>query len=236
MLVPVMADAVKVQNLRFTFPGADTPVLDIESFTAAEGERLFLLGSSGSGKSTLLNILAGILKPQQGSVQVFGQALDAMPDRARDRFRARHIGYIFQQFNLIPYLDVESNIRLSAFCAGQNTRATPERIRSLLDKLQLSPQLLHRRADRLSVGQQQRVAVARAMVNGPRLIIADEPTSALDEAVKDDFIKLLLEIQHSEGATVIFVSHDQRLAQHFQRSVNLAHINRAGQGEARHAG
>lgn len=227
-------NAIHLKNLEFSWSDSSAPLLQIPELSVPVGQRLFLLGASGSGKSTLLNILAGLLLPQQGEVQVLGQNLRAMGGRARDAFRAKHLGFIFQQFNLIPYLDVLDNIKLAAHCAGSGTKDLDSRASMLLESLRINRDLWSQRADQLSVGQQQRVAVARAMINKPGIIIADEPTSALDDAVRDDFLQLLLGAHQRKDVTILFVSHDRSLAGRFDRVVQLADINHADKGGERH--
>jgi len=221
--------ALAIHELLFRWPGSDLPALYIPQLTVAPGERVFLLGASGSGKSTLLNLVAGIITPQQGSIRLFGQELSALGERARDRFRARNIGLVFQQFNLLPWLDVATNIRLACSFGGNAAGGSHARMLALLDSLQLDAALLSRRADRLSVGQQQRVAIARALINDPQLLIADEPTSALDSAARDGFIELLLQVQQARGITVLFVSHDAALAGYFSRVLDMKVLNQAAQ-------
>lgn len=220
---------VALDRLRFDWDAA--PCLDIPAFDLAAGEQVFLHGPSGSGKSTLLNLLAGVLVPRAGEVTVLGTALSTLPGAARDRFRADHLGLVFQQFNLIPYLSVLENVLLPCrFSARRRARAgDPKQAAArLLGHLDLDPALWHRRADALSVGQQQRVAAARALIGAPELIIADEPTSALDADRQDAFLDLLTRECAANGAALIFVSHDKRLAARFSRTVALTDINRAG--------
>lgn len=217
--------AVDIHNLQFRWPGMAAPALSIPRFEIAAGDRVFLLGSSGSGKSTLLNLIAGIVTPEAGSIDVLGQSLHTLGGRARDRFRARHIGLIFQQFNLIPWLDVAANIGLPCGFNGNAEGATRTAMAAQLEALALDPALLNRRANQLSVGQQQRVAIARALINKPELLIADEPTSALDSAARDDFVKLLLRVHAERNLTVLFVSHDAALAGHFSRVIDMAVLN-----------
>jgi putative ABC transport system ATP-binding protein len=219
--------AIDIRNLQFRWPGSTAPTLSIPHLEVASGEGVFLLGSSGSGKSTLLNLIAGIVMPQAGSIDVLGQSLHTLGARARDRFRARHIGLIFQQFNLIPWLDVATNIRLACAFGGNAAGATRTAMAAQLEALALDPALLGRRADQLSVGQQQRVAIARALINKPELLIADEPTSALDSAARDGFVKLLLQVRAERKLTVLFVSHDAALAGHFSRVIDMATLNEA---------
>lgn len=223
----VMSDAIQLSDVSFTWPGANTAALDIKKFDVAKGERVFLLGASGTGKSTLLNLIAGLTRPDSGTVTVLGKDISKTGGRERDKFRARNIGFIFQQFNLIPYLDIRTNIKLSAKVAGKSSPDISKKIDTLLARLRIDDKLLTQRADCLSVGQQQRVAVARAMINDPALIIADEPTSSLDHGVRDEFIELLLTTQNHTGSTILFVSHDLSLTSHFDRVTDMKNINMA---------
>ena|SRR3990167_748574 len=221
------ASAIAVMGLQFGYPRTGESVLDILNWQVERGTQVFLKGASGSGKSTLLNLLAGILAAPPGSVRLLNQDLAALSSRQRDRFRARHVGMVFQQFNLIPYLSVIDNIQLASHFAGLARSATLERAQQLFDALKLHTALLQQRADQLSVGQQQRVAIARALINGPEILLADEPTSALDSELRDRFIQLLLELCQQQKSTLIFVSHDMQLAHQFSRVVTLDSINRA---------
>lgn len=226
------ADAIRVEGLRFAWPG-HPPVIDIDRFSLARGEKLFLRGPSGSGKSTLLGLIAGVLTPQDGKIAVLGQDMAALSAAKRDRVRADHLGVIFQMFNLVPYLSVTGNVTLPLLfsparrkAAGSDADAEAHR---LLGRLGLTdPKLLHRRVSDLSVGQQQRVAAARALMGGPEIVIADEPTSALDADARDRFIELLSEEAGRTGAALLFVSHDASLARLFDRAVDLTEINAAG--------
>jgi putative ABC transport system ATP-binding protein len=196
----------------------------------APGESVFLHGPSGCGKSTLLGLLAGVLVPSAGQVTLMGQPWSALGGAARDRLRADHVGYIFQQFNLLPYLSVLDNVRLPCrFSARRAQRAgdAAATARALLAQVGLAEDHWTRRADELSVGQQQRVAAARALIGTPELVIADEPTSALDAALRDGFMTVLLAQCRTAGSTLVFVSHDERLATHFDRRLSLPAINTA---------
>ena len=226
--------AISIQDLRFAWPSQREPWLAIPSFRVDCGERVFLQGASGCGKSTLLNLVTGLLPCRPGEISLFGHDLGAMAASARDRLRAREIGQIFQQFNLVPFLDVERNIRLPGHFAGHGSHKPRQELEALLDALQLDHALLHHRADRLSVGQKQRVAVASAFYNYPKLLIADEPTSALDADSRDSFIDLLLTMQKTTNATLLFVSHDKELARHFDRVVTMAGLNRTVSTETAH--
>ncbi len=221
--------AVSIKDLQFYYDKAcGHPILDIPQWSVAAGEHVFIQGPSGSEKSTLLNLLAGILTASEGHIDILGQSLGTLPAHRRDRFRARHIGFVFQQFNLIPYLNLLDNILLASYFTGasQDESITVQALQ-LLQSLGLGTELHRRPASQLSLGQQQRVAIARALINRPQLLIVDEATSALDRENSDDFMTLLMEtvIQHS--ITLIFVSHDQSLARYFSRSVCLHDINTA---------
>lgn len=231
--------AVALDALRFRWPGQDEACLDIAELRLDKGEQVFLHGASGSGKSTLLNLLGGVLAPVSGRIEVLGHPLSALTATQRDRFRVDHVGFIFQQFNLIPYLSVLDNVLLpTRFSRRRRTRALENAAHlqaeagRLLTHLDLDTGLWRRSASDLSVGQQQRVAAARALIGRPELVIADEPTSALDAERQDAFLDLLGRECAGAGASLIFVSHDRRLAGHFQRTLSMADLNRAGAARA----
>ncbi|AEM51526.1 ABC transporter related protein [Stenotrophomonas maltophilia JV3] len=211
-------------------------VLDVPRLWIEQGSSVLLRGISGGGKSTLLGLLAGVLLPGKGSVEVAGQALQAMRGAARDRFRADHLGVIFQQFNLLPFLSVRDNIalglRFSRLRSERISGSVDAEIVRLLRALQLDPALMQRRAGTLSVGQQQRVAAARALIGRPALLLADEPTSALDRDAATAFLQLMSAQCQAAGTTVLVVSHDDSLQSLFDRTIALSEINQAG---ARHA-
>ncbi|MEO0818020.1 MAG: ATP-binding cassette domain-containing protein [Pseudomonadota bacterium] len=228
---------VSVTGLKFSWPGTSALTLDIDAFEVYPGERVFLRGPSGSGKSTLLGLISGVLEPQAGSIQVAGERLGDLSAARRDRLRADRLGIIFQLFNLVPYLSVTENValplRFSNVRRARITGSVEEEAQRLLSALGLAdPALLRRNVIDLSVGQQQRVAAARALIGGPDLIIADEPTSALDTLARDRFIELLSAEAAKTGAALLFVSHDPALSSHFERAVDLTEINRAVQEEA----
>ncbi|MGL6514594.1 ABC transporter ATP-binding protein [Aeromonas hydrophila] len=220
---------VEIRDLAFAWPGHEV-VLDLPALTISEGERVFIKGPSGSGKSTLLGLLAGIQTANHGTLEVLGQPLARLSGRARDHFRAANLGYIFQQFNLLPFLSVQDNVT-SALTFSPEKRARlqgspAEEARRLLQELQLPEEALHRPVHALSIGQQQRVAAARALIGSPPLVIADEPTSALDTDNRAAFIKLLFEECDKQGSTLVFVSHDPHLEPLFPRVENLQQLNR----------
>ncbi len=226
-----------LEDVRFSWPKATEATLDIPLFSMEHGERVFLRGPSGSGKTTLLSLIAAVLSPDRGVVKVAGTDLATVRGAARDRFRADHIGLVFQQFNLLPFLSVSQNVLLPCrFSARRRIRAQEMggsldgEVQRLLTALNLDAAALrHRQAMSLSVGQQQRVAVARALIGRPQLVIADEPTSALDADTRDAFLELLFAEIEATGASLLFVSHDAALAQRFDRHVDLPELNRAEQ-------
>jgi putative ABC transport system ATP-binding protein len=227
--------AIELQNIEFSWPGKPR-LLSIAEFYVAAGERLFLRGPSGSGKSTLLGILGGVLAPQRGIVRLLGQDLTALSASERDVFRGEHIGFIFQMFNLIPYLTVRENVllplrfssaRARRLTTGSSAVADPaaEAVR-LLNTLGLSgDDLIDRPVTQLSIGQQQRVAAARALLGRPEIIVADEPTSSLDHDARENFLQLLMQECRTQNSTLIFVSHDTSLSTLFDRTVSLDELN-----------
>ena len=225
---------VDVSNLAFRWQPEAPTVLSIDALQVSPGERLFIKGPSGSGKSTLLSLLSGVTTASAGTVRVMDQELDQLGSVQRDHFRADHIGYIFQMFNLIPYLSVVDNVMLPCrFSARRRAKALARsnsleaEARRLLQHLDMDHPDLHRRAvTTLSVGQQQRVAAARALMGSPELLIADEPTSSLDADRRESFIRLLFDESRESGATLIFVSHDASLQHLFDRTIDLAQMNR----------
>jgi putative ABC transport system ATP-binding protein len=222
--------ALRITDLVFRWP-RQAACLDIQGFELAAGERVFLHGASGSGKSTLLGLLGGVALPQAGRIELLGTDITRLSSRARDRFRADHIGFLFQQFNLLPWLPAIDNVLLPCtFSARRRERAGADpraEAGRMLRHLDLQPESWRKPAGELSVGQQQRVAAARALIGRPEILIADEPTSALDAERQQVFIDLLLQESAAVGAALVFVSHDQRLAGHFDRSVALHEINTA---------
>ena len=227
-------NVVDLSGVRFSWTGVPPLLIDIKAMQVARAERVFLRGPSGSGKSTLLSLLAGVITPREGSLRVLGREIGVLSAAERDRFRADHIGFIFQMFNLIPYLSVVENVALAC---GFSRRRRAHAIRAggsvegeavrLLEHLDMgAADVLRRPVTELSVGQQQRVAAARALIGAPELVIADEPTSSLDADRRAAFIDLLFGECARDQATLIFVSHDATLAPLFDRSIEFAEINR----------
>ncbi|RUO68277.1 ABC transporter ATP-binding protein [Idiomarina ramblicola] len=226
--------AVSIENLLFSWAG-QRPTLDIPGWQIKQGETVLLRGPSGSGKSTLLSLLAGINTPQSGSLNLFETAFSNLSGRQRDRYRADNIGYIFQQFNLLPYLSALDNALLACQFSKKRRQRIAEQGSSaeatateMLQRLGLNSTQIEQPAHTLSVGQQQRVAAARALLGAPKLLIADEPTSALDAEHRDTFIQLLLELSSQNNTTVIFVTHDAALSSYFDQHVELNTLNQAG--------
>jgi putative ABC transport system ATP-binding protein len=227
-----MADAIALADLKFRY-SQGRMVLDIPELKIERGERVFLFGPSGSGKTTLLGIVAGVLEANSGRVEVLGRDLGKMKPAERDAFRGSHIGYIFQLFNLIPYLTVEENITLPCRLSAERRRRLNGKdlhraAREVAAHLGIA-ELLHEDVTKLSVGQQQRVAASRALIGTPELIVADEPTSSLDHDHRERFIQLLFESCREVGSTLVFVSHDRTLMPMFSRALSLPDVNRASE-------
>lgn len=230
---PQPEPAIELTGLRFTWPRDKAPTLAIEVLSVARGERLFIAGPSGSGKSSLLGVLAGVLVPQKGVVKSLSNNLASINSAERDRFRADHVGYVFQMFNLIPYLSVIENVilpcrfsKLRKEKALRSKKTVEAEALRLLAHLGLNGKtLLSQPVAELSVGQQQRVAAARALIGSPEIIIADEPTSALDSNHRKKFIRLLLQEGKQSDSTIVFVSHDLSLAPYFDKTIKMTEIN-----------
>lgn len=220
---------------QLTFSYATTPIIDIDSLVIDNGERVFIAGPSGCGKSTLLNLISGTLTlPQKDDhITVLDQSYAQLTARQLDRFRAHNMGIVFQQFNLIGYLSVRENIALSTEFHPCNKTALLATIPALIAQLQLPAHIIDQPANTLSIGQQQRVAIARALIHKPSILIVDEPTSALDESATSSFMQTLLAMCDKHHTTLLFVSHDLRLASYFTRTIALNEINRVTHSEAR---
>jgi len=231
--------AIDISELSFSWSERDDPILGIERLRVQHGEHVFIEGPSGSGKSTLLSLIASVVTPQKGSIRVTGKPINELKGADRDRFRADHIGFIYQMFNLIPYLSVVENVTLP--CRFSPRRRSRARDRSssveteamrLLQELGMGDRAVIRKsASELSVGQQQRVAAARALIGTPELLIADEPTSSLDAVHREAFIELLFKECDQVDTTIVFVSHDTALAKHFGRTIRLAEVNSPARGQ-----
>lgn len=224
-------DTVSFADVRYSWPGPSPFTLTIAEFDLHRGEKLLLLGPSGSGKSTFLSLLAGIVVPDRGRIDINGTNMAKLSGAARDRFRVEQFGIIFQMFNLLPYASLIDNVLLPLrFSSVRRANALREETleeaaKRLLLALGLDETVIAlSRAASLSVGQQQRVAAARALIGAPQIIVADEPTSALDHDTEGAFLKLLFAQSEKADASVIMVSHDEGLASHFDRVVRLKDI------------
>lgn len=225
---------LQLDAVTFAWPGQPR-LLEIDHFALRRGEKVFLKGPSGSGKTTLLGLLGGVHLPDNGTIRLLDQSLSELSGARRDRFRADHTGYIFQMFNLLPYLSVVENVTLPCRFSTlrrervfAHTASLDQAATDLLAGLGLSdPALLRRPVTELSIGQQQRVAAARALIGSPELVIADEPTSALDTDSREAFLRLLFAECERGGSSLLFVSHDSSLEPLFDRALSLKDINRA---------
>lgn len=222
------APVIRLENVRksFAMPGGErVDVLDVPGFELAAGEQAALEGTSGSGKSTLLHVISGIMRPDSGRVEVAGVDITRLPESRRDRLRADTLGLVFQQFNLLPGFTALENVLVAmSFGSGRPDRVRAEK---LLDAVGLGHRLHHKPAE-LSIGQQQRVAVARALANRPAVILADEPTASVDAAHQQQVVDLLTNTCTEHGVALLVVTHDPHVASQFPRRLALAEFNRAG--------
>ena len=225
---------IDIEPMRFAWTRGGPDTLVLGRLNVAQGQTVFLHGPSGCGKSSFLGLLAGVLQPQHGRVSLLGQDWAALPLGQRDAFRADHVGVIFQQFNLLPYLSVLDNVTLPCrFSKLRRERCQaaggPEvSAQTWLQRMGLPEGLWARRADTLSVGQQQRVAAARALIGQPELVLADEPTSALDAALRHDFMDVLMQAARDAGSTLVCVSHDPQQAARFDLQWSLPELQQTG--------
>lgn len=218
---------LKLADVEYTWPGRLAFSLTVPQLSVSAGETVLLLGESGSGKSTLLSLICGTISPNRGAVTLAGTEITSLSRRARDRLRAEQIGVIFQQFNLLPFGSVLDNILLPLrFAPKRRKRAgdAAAEAASLCAALGLPDDVVRMKASALSVGQQQRVAVARALIGQPQLIVADEPTSALDANSQSAFLDLLFKQTAVHNTSLLMVSHDPRLGDHFDRVLRIEDI------------
>ena len=220
---------LEINNLKFFWSINDDFKIEINNFKIKNNEKILLLGKSGSGKSTLLNLISGILKPVSGSIKVESKELSLLSSSQLDNFRAENIGVIFQQFNLLNFTSPIDNILLPCHFTNfknKNYKFFKERAFALSKKLNLDQELLTKKnSNKLSVGQQQRISILRAVINMPKIILADEPTSALDQSNQDLFLEMLFEICHNEQVSLIMVSHDERLKSKFEKSYYIESLS-----------
>ena len=222
-----------LKNVCFSWKNSGRELLNLPELLVEQHDHVFLQGPSGSGKSTLLALVGGILVSESGTLKVLGTEIKSLSSSARDAFRVDHIGFIFQLFNLLPYLSIEENVmlplsfsKIRAKRAGRTKIDQVNEAHRLLKSLALGEQLAEKSpVTELSVGQQQRVAAARALIGNPELIIADEPTSALDADLRHSFLELLFGECKKAGSTLLFVSHDSSLSELFKRKISMDEIN-----------
>lgn len=206
----------KLENIRHDYDG--NTVLELPHFEGAQGEHWLVLGLSGSGKTTLLHLIAGLLTPTQGTVHVAGEDVSRLSGNTLDRFRGRNIGIVFQQMHLLQTLTVRENLLLARYLA--DLPQDRQRVKEVLDSLDIGDRE-SAYPDELSVGERQRVTIARAVMNEPRLLLADEPTSALDDVRSDQVLNLLLEQAERYNATLVIATHDQRVKDRFDKHLDL---------------
>jgi putative ABC transport system ATP-binding protein len=221
-----LAISLKDMNYRYKNAPANYAGLSIAQWNVDITERVFLHGNSGTGKTTLLNLLCGILIPTSGNVSLFNNNISRLSNSQRDLFRAKNIGVVSQKFNLIPYLSVLKNIQLAAYFVKNSRPEVNNDVKTLLNALQLPNNIIHRPVNQLSAGQQQRIAIARALINNPRLLLVDEPTSALDTSAKNAFMDLLMQMCDNTKMTLVFVSHDASLSHHFDSNLDMTSLDR----------
>lgn len=213
---------IRLQSVTQVFPPVDgnrVRALDRVDFDANVGELVMVVGPSGSGKSTLLYTIGGMLKPSEGEVVVAGKKVYSLSAAGRAKYRRDHVGFVFQTFNLIPFLSCLENVALPALLSGRARRSSLRAAGALLERFDMDHRVGHRPA-KLSVGERQRVALARSLINEPEVLLADEPTGNLDPAATDNVMRILIELSRS-GQTVLMVTHDHQLAEKGSRIIHL---------------
>lgn len=218
---------IKIDSVRFHWSKKSCFKIFVPNFEINKGEKVLLLGESGSGKTTLLSLICGFLNPLSGSISINGSAINKLSSKTKDEHRADNIGIIFQQFNLLPYANVVDNIVLPLYFSkvrSANVTNQRESALNLCKQLRLPDDIDQYKASSLSVGQQQRVAVARALIGNPSLVIADEPTSSLDTDAQQIFLDLMFEQISNNKSTLLMVSHDRSLAERFDRLIDINEV------------
>jgi|TARA_B110000438_G_scaffold41126_1_gene40997 putative ABC transport system ATP-binding protein len=217
---------ISVENLNYSLGNNTRFSLKINKFILQKSDSFLIYGDSGAGKSTFLNLLSGTLRPQEGAIKILGTNIVDSSSAVKDKIRGDHFGIVFQTFNLLPYITVKNNILLGkAYSNRKQLLSSNDEVKILMDKLSLNyKDLVDRKAYELSIGQQQRVAVARALIGKPEIIIADEPTSALDQDNQKEFINLLFKSLDENEQGLIMVSHDKKLSNKFKIVKNITEI------------
>ena len=218
---------IKIESLNFYWSKKSNFKIFVPSLEIKKGEKVLLLGESGSGKTTLLSLICGFLNPLSGSISINGNTINELSSKTKDEYRADNIGIIFQQFNLLPYANVVDNVLLPLYFSQARSKNIVNKRAAALElfkQLRLPDDIAQYKASNLSVGQQQRVAVARALIGNPSLIIADEPTSSLDTNAQQLFLDLMFKQIFENNSTLLMVSHDKSLSNRFDRQININEI------------
>ena len=218
---------IKIDSVRFYWSKKSNFKIFVPNLEIKKGEKVLLLGESGSGKTTLLSLMCGFLNPLSGNISINGNTINQLSSKTRDEYRADNIGIIFQQFNLLPYANVVDNVFVPLYFSkvrSNNVSYIKEKVIELFKQLRLPDDIAQFRASSLSMGQQQRVAVARALIGNPSLIIADEPTSSLDADAQKIFLNLMFEQISENNSTLLMVSHDKSLSNQFDRLIDINEI------------
>lgn len=221
--------SILLNNVSFAYSSEPKKtIIQIPHWQINRAEKVFLYGPSGCGKTTLLGLLSGILPCSAGEITVLDQRLEQLKPRERDQFRATNIGYVFQKFNLLPYLNAIDNIHLANNFSSKsktNYSSLLSDMETLFEELNIPEDAWNKPCQELSQGQQQRIAIARALINKPKILIADEPTSSLDKNNQHAFMQLLMKVVQAHNITLLFVSHDPSLSQFFSRHEDLENLN-----------
>ena len=218
---------VKIESLRFQWSKNNNFKIFVPKLEVGRGKKVLFLGESGSGKTTLLSLICGFLEPLSGSISINDKIISDLTSTNKDAYRSDNIGIIFQQFNLLPYANVIDNIILPLYFSKQRSKKVENKINAamnLCDQLRLPESILNQKASNLSVGQQQRVAVARALIGSPSIIVADEPTSSLDTEAQELFLDLMFDQISKNSSTLLMVSHDKSLTNYFDQVIDINEV------------
>ena len=225
-----IGNILEIENLYFNWKTNNSFALNINNLILKNSKKVVLLGESGSGKSTLLNLISGIIEPERGKIYINGTLISSLSKKQKDSFRNENLGVIFQRFNILDYLSPLSNILLPFYFSSlnkDNINYHKNRVFVLAERLDINKSLLFQTNSKdLAVGQQQRIAIMRALINSPKIIIADEPTSSLDYKNKEKFLSLLFQICNQEVISLLMVTHDSTISKYFDETLILEHLNK----------